>query len=265
MSVGFCNVYVNVTDSVGATAKSNTVSITVNPRLTVSISASIVTIDVGQSVTFRSTVAGGTPPYFYQWYLNGARVSGATNPSCTFLFSTSTGSYRVYLNVSDSASVDPFAISNIISVTVNPQLSVSISPPSATITLGQSVLFSAIVSGGTAPYSYKWDVNGVWLPVETNPTFSFTPTQPGYYSISLHVTDNVSATASAFATVTVPPPPPTRAVGGYAAPINTATGKEASPLLASQIGLAFALLAAMAATILLTKHRSKKVAKIPKK
>jgi uncharacterized repeat protein (TIGR02543 family) len=46
-------------------------------------------------------------------------------------------------------------------------------------------------------------------------------------------------------------------VGGYAAPIDIATGKEASPLLASQIGLAFALLAAMAATILLTKRRSK--------
>jgi hypothetical protein len=48
-------------------------------------------------------------------------------------------------------------------------------------------------------------------------------------------------------------------VGGYAAPIDIATGREASPLLASQIGLAFALLAAMVATILLTKRRSKTI------
>jgi plastocyanin len=262
--VGFYNVYVNVTDSASATAKSNTASVTVNPRLTVSISPTSVTIDVGQSVTFRSTVAGGTSPYFCQWYLNGTRVSGATNPRCTFT-SISLGFYSVYLNVSDSASVDPFAISNIVSVTVNPWLSVSISPPSAAITLGQSVLFSAIVSGGTAPYSYKWDVNGVWLPLETNPTFTFTPTQTGYYSISLHVTDNVSATASAFAPVSVGVSVQPQAVGGYAAPIHIATGKEAPPLLSSQIGLAFALLTAMAVAILLTKHRSKKVAKIPKK
>jgi PKD repeat protein len=205
-------------------------------------------------------VAGGTSPYFYQWYSNGVRVSGATNPSCTFT-STSPGIYSVYLNVSDSASVDPFAISNIATVTVDPQLSVSISPPSATITLGQSVLFSAIVSGGTAPYSYIWSVNGTWLPLETNPTFNFNPTQPGHYNIGLLVTDNASASASASAAVTVRPEP----VGGYAAPIDIATGKEASPLLASQIGLAFALLAAMAATILLTKHRNKKAAKFPKK
>jgi plastocyanin len=262
ISAGFYNVYMNVTDSASATAKSNVAGVTVNPRMTVSLSLTSVTIDVGQSITFRSTVAGGTSPYFYQWYSNAARVSGATNPNCTFT-SFSPGVYRVYLNVSDSASVDPFAISNMATVTVDPQLSVSISPPSATITLGQSVSFSAIVSGGTTPYSYKWYVNGVWLPVETNPTFSFTPAQPGHYNIGLYVTDNVSATASAFAAVTVQVVNSPGAVGGYAAPI--AIGKEASNLSASQIGLAFALLAAMAAAILLTRHKSKKVAKIPKK
>jgi hypothetical protein len=46
-------------------------------------------------------------------------------------------------------------------------------------------------------------------------------------------------------------------VGGYAAPIDIATREEATHLLASQIGLAFALLAAMGVTILLTKRRSK--------
>jgi hypothetical protein len=260
--VGFYNVYANVTDSTSATAKSNTASVTVNPRLSVYIRPTSVTIDVSQSVTISSKVAGGTSPYFYQWYLNGTRVSGATNPSCTFT-SISTGSYRVYLNVSDSANVDPFALSNIVNVTVNPQLSVSISPPSATVTLGRSVLFSAIVSGGTPPYSYNWNVNGTWLLLETNPTFNFTPPQDGYYNIGLLVTDNPSASASASASAAVMGP--SSPVGGYAAPIDMATGKEAFPLLASQIGLAFALLAAMAVTILLTKHRNKKAAKFPKK
>ena len=51
--------------------------------------------------------------------------------------------------------------------------------------------------------------------------------------------------------------PPHPAVGGYAAPIDIATGKETSHLLASQIGLAFALLVAIAATILLARRRSK--------
>ncbi|MGQ9460466.1 MAG: PKD domain-containing protein, partial [Candidatus Bathyarchaeaceae archaeon] len=203
-SAGFYTVYLNVTDGTGATAKSNIAIVTVNPALAVFISPTTVTINLGQSVTFSSTVSGGTSPYFYQWYLNGAAVSGAINPNWTFT-PTSTGFYTVYLNVSDSADVDPWAISNIVNVTVNPQLTASISPPSTTITLGQSVLFTAIVSGGTSPYSYKWDVNGTWLPEETNPTLNFTPTQPGIYNISLLVTDSASTNASAFASVTVQP------------------------------------------------------------
>jgi len=71
------------------------------PSLTASISPLSASILVGQSVTFTSTVSGGYTPYTYQWYLNGAPVSGATSSTWTFTPTTS-GIYYVYLKVTDA-------------------------------------------------------------------------------------------------------------------------------------------------------------------
>jgi PKD repeat protein len=69
---------------------------------TVSISPMTASILVGQQVSFTSTVSGGTPPYTYQWYLNGNPVSGANSNSWTFT-PTATGTYYVSLKVTDAA------------------------------------------------------------------------------------------------------------------------------------------------------------------
>jgi hypothetical protein len=98
---GTYNVYLNVTDSIHNTAKSNTASVTVAPPLQVSISPTSASILVGQSVTFTSTPSGGYPPYSYQWYLGGVQVSGATSSTWTFT-PTASGIYYVYLQVKDA-------------------------------------------------------------------------------------------------------------------------------------------------------------------
>jgi parallel beta-helix repeat protein len=68
--------------------------------LTVHISPLSASIHPGQSITFTSTVSGGQPPYGYQWYLDGAPVSGATTSTWVFTPTTS-GIYYVYLKVTD--------------------------------------------------------------------------------------------------------------------------------------------------------------------
>jgi peptidoglycan/xylan/chitin deacetylase (PgdA/CDA1 family) len=58
-------------------------------------------INVGESLTFNSEVSGGRTPYTYQWYLNNNIVTSSDGFSWTFT-PIQTGSYQVYLNISDS-------------------------------------------------------------------------------------------------------------------------------------------------------------------
>ncbi len=196
-------VYVKVTDAASVVATSNTVPVTVNAALSVSISPTSVTLDVGQSQLFTSTVSGGTSPYTYKWYLNNVAVSGATSSTWTFTPSSS-GSYSVYVNVTDSVGLR--AKSNIASVTVNPTLSVTVSPSSAVLDVGQSQLFTSSVSGGTSPYTYQWYLNGVAVSGATSSSWTFTPSSAGSYTVYAKVTDAASATATSnTATATVNP------------------------------------------------------------
>jgi len=77
--------------------------LTHRPPPSASINPLSASINVGQSITFTSTVSGGYTPYSYQWYLNGNPVSGATAASWTFTPTTS-GIYYVHLKVTDAKS-----------------------------------------------------------------------------------------------------------------------------------------------------------------
>jgi hypothetical protein len=85
--------------------------------LSVQISPESITITLGSSVTFTSTVTGGISPYSYQWYLDGAPVPGANSEIWTF-YPNATGTYYVYLNVTDDTGT--IVKSNVAQVTVVP-------------------------------------------------------------------------------------------------------------------------------------------------
>ena len=158
-------------------------------------------MDLGQSKIFTSTVSGGTSPFYYQWCLNGVAVSGATGSSWTFTPS-STGSYSIYLNATNAVSA--VSTSNTAKVTVNPTLSVSISPTSAALNGSQRQTFTSSVSGGTSPYTYQWYENGTAVSGASSPSYIFTPSSSGSFTVLVNVTDNAGANAkSNVATVTV--------------------------------------------------------------
>jgi plastocyanin len=90
-----------MTDNVGAAANSTATTVLVNAALSVSVSPEFVTLDVGQSQVFTANVSGGASSHSYQWYLNGAAVSGATGASWAFTL-YSAGSYTIYVKVTDS-------------------------------------------------------------------------------------------------------------------------------------------------------------------
>jgi hypothetical protein len=82
------------------TATAQYQQISVDP-LIASITPLSTTIHTGQSVTFSSTVTGGSLPYSYQWYLDDHPFPGATTWNWTFTPSSS-GVYFIYLRVTDT-------------------------------------------------------------------------------------------------------------------------------------------------------------------
>jgi len=187
------------------------------PALSVSISPLSASILMSESLAFSSTVTGGYTPYSYQWYLNGSAVSGATLDSWTFT-PISVGVYEVYLNVTDNSG--NIAISQTATVSVAPQITVSISPMSMAVIVGEPITFTSTTSGGYPPYTYQWFFNGDPVSGATSDTWTFTPTASGIFYVYLKVTDDKGNTAqSDTARVAVAAVP----VGGYSYPINKYT------------------------------------------
>jgi len=71
-------------------------------------------------------------------------------------------------------------------------LSVSITPPSASIDIGESVEFNSTVSGGTSPYSFQWFLNGSYVNGAASQSWIFKPPSKGTYSVHLRVNDSAS-------------------------------------------------------------------------
>jgi hypothetical protein len=247
-SAGSYTVYLKVTDAASQVATSNSVLITANSQLSVTISPASVTMDIGQSQNFTSTVSGGAYPYSYRWYLNDTAVSGATDSSWMFTAS-SAGSFTIYVNVTDGVGVR--AKSNVASIVVNTVPSVSISPSSVTLDIGQSRPFTSSVSGGASPYSYQWYVNGAPVSGATNPSWTFTPVSVGSYAVYLNVADS-SGTAILSKSAFVAVAPSQVPVGGYSIPIHGQT--TVIPLTP------YIILTAILATVFTaTKRRTKRV------
>jgi parallel beta-helix repeat protein len=171
--------------------------------LSVSVSPSSAALDAGQSQTFKSLVYGGTLPYTYQWLWEApgadvySAISGANLTSYSFVTSgaTALGVWHFELNLTDSAGV--VVTSKAVTVSVNPVPSVTLSPASVTLDVGQSQLFTSDTGNtGTSPFSYQWYLNGTLFSGATSSSWWFTPSSPGSYSVYVKVTDSAGVTAT---------------------------------------------------------------------
>ena len=103
-----------------------------------------------------------------------------------------------------------------------PPLSVQISPPSASICLGDSVHFSSEIDGGLSPYTYQWYVDSSPVSGESSSTFTFTPPLSGIYYVYLKVTDGCNTVAqSQTAKITAKD-----CFGGYSASLTSMSPKR---------------------------------------
>lgn len=146
------------------TAFSNTLTITVSPMLTpsVSITASSNSICQGQNVTFTATPVNGGQNPAYQWYIGNVLQ---TETSGVFTTNTLINGNQVFciLLSNEECLALPTATSNFISVAVNPLVTpkLMINASSTQIFTCEQVTFTTTPTyGGNAP-QYKWFVNGV--------------------------------------------------------------------------------------------------------
>lgn len=171
------------------------------PPLQVSVSANPTSGKAPLSVSFSSSVSGGSPPYSYSWSFGDGSSSTDANPTHTY---QNQGTYTATLTVTDSSGSQQSASITIdVSPPVQP-LGVTIHVSPATYgDVPFTAAFSSSVTGGTGSYTYKWDFGYGATSNDQNPTQTYT--NPGTYSVTLTVTDSAGNTQTASQTITIYP------------------------------------------------------------
>ncbi|HRK82680.1 MAG TPA: SdrD B-like domain-containing protein, partial [Saprospiraceae bacterium] len=162
-------------------------SITINPPAN--------TVCVGGSLTLLATINGGADVCTIQWQSRTSSTGPWTNipntNSLAYSPAVSTPGVTYYrATYTCTGSGCDAATSNVASVTVEPDPTVSITPSSATVCVGGMVTLNATVSGGAGICGIQWQQsdNGlVWtnIPAETAATYAAPTTTAGtkYYRV----------------------------------------------------------------------------------
>jgi thermopsin len=195
---GSWTVYLNATDSAGRTSRA-TASVTVEPALVATLSPGTATTQVGASVVFVASTAGGVAPV--HWTLQSNEPGSPANLSAETFAATAAGSWTVYLNATDAVG----SVSDVTAtVTVEPALVANLSPGTATTQVGGSVSYTVGTTGGVAPITWTLQSNEPGSPSNLSGS-SFSATEAGTWTVYLNATDSVGSVSDTTATVTVEP------------------------------------------------------------
>jgi hypothetical protein len=203
-AAGTFSVSVTVQDSNGFAVTSAQLSYAVDTDPTVSAAAAPPAsdgVDVGQSVAFSATAAGGSGEYTYTWYGLPTGCSGTTTSRVTCT-PGATGTLSVTVNVTDSNRFTVFSGTLSFDVYSDPSVSSFFATPSA-IVLGSSTTFETSATGGRTPLTYSY----AGLPAGCNsvnePKFICTPSVAGTFKVEVIVLDQNGLKATQNATLTV--------------------------------------------------------------
>ncbi len=222
--VGTWQVRAYAANNANLSTHSVTRTVTVLPlsQASVSLSPTSQTITAGQSITF--TASGGSGTGAYTW---GGSASGTGSSKAVTFNSAGTFSVTVY-RAGDST----YAQSNTATatITVNAGQIVAISPTSASVTVGQSVNFTASGGGGTGDFVWGGDASGtgasksVTFNTAGNRTVTVYRQASTGYSQSNTATANITVAAAPAAGITQHPLSQTALIGSTVTFSVTATG-----------------------------------------
>lgn len=165
---------------------------------------------VGTWIVLDSTVTGGTPPYTYNWILNGASGMGSVS---NFSFQLNEGPISVSLQVTDATMATGTSVAVDYTGVAAGSFKVENfrrDPDSTSVSVGTEVTFFATLKDGAAPYSCELLPDGV-TPLPTVTTSAkvevtigaFTFNTPGSFTSVLTARDSAGGTDSPTLTIDV--------------------------------------------------------------
>jgi PKD repeat protein len=176
-----------VTDSNSDTAQ-DTAPVTISTPAVVADAGGPYSGTICSPISFSGSASGGCIPYSWSWSFGDGGTSTLQNPTHQY---ASDGTYTATLTVTDNKGASD---SDTASVSVSTSdLVADASGPSSGCT-GDPVSFSGSATGGCSPYSYSWSFGDGGSSTQQNPSHTFN--NPGTYTVTLTVTDNIDQTDS---------------------------------------------------------------------
>lgn len=190
---------VNATDSLNDSTSTALGTLTVNPMLSVSLSASPNPATAGVPVLLQASVTGGTPSTTGLWSISDGTMANGTQLLHSFPVG---GSYGASFVTTDGAGA---ALNAGLVIRVNPIPTATASASTNTTDVGVPVTFSVSSSGGTSPIAVGWgfgDGTSSNLTIVAHQYLS-----PSTYFPRVWVNDSLGASASQGLEVVVNPDP----------------------------------------------------------
>jgi hypothetical protein len=202
-ATGTYQITANVTDSNGFTTPNAHLSLVVYHDPAISrLVASPMILDLGEQVTFSVSASSGygTLSYRYDGLPPGCITNNTPMLPCAPL---ATGTYEIIVDVTDS---NNFTVhSSQVSIVVNQDPTTTIGASRSIYDSGQIITLSALVSGGTSPFSYSYEALPSGCASSNSPTLSCTPSIIGNYNVTITVTDSRGETAISSVTIVINP------------------------------------------------------------
>lgn len=197
LGAGTQAVQVTVTDSGSSSATSPVLPFTSYADPVVgSPVASPLSVDAGMSSNLSVSVTGGFGPFSYAW---GGLPSGCpiASPLVTCVFPTA-GTYPVRMSVVDGNQFS--VLGPVLDVLVAADPTVNVTGTRASVDLGQSVTFLAVVRGGVGNFTFNWSSVPCALggpnPNGFPPSITCIPVVTGEFNVTALATDRVGWTSS---------------------------------------------------------------------
>ncbi|MDE1822439.1 MAG: PKD domain-containing protein, partial [Euryarchaeota archaeon] len=192
-SAGAYTISVKVTDSNGWTSPSATsASFTVFAAPTATTpSANRTSADIGQSITFSTTISGGSSGTTSVLSWSGLTTLGCASANATSItcVPTTGGSTTITVTVTDSNGGTSTSSALSYTVASDPATSTPTATPSTAET-GQTVSFSTTPSGGSGTYNYYWSGLPTGCSTSNVDPLPCTPSAAGTSSVVVTVVDS---------------------------------------------------------------------------